>query len=1117
MPDVTQISHSSPAADAGDGDPLPDSAGGDRYTVLCELARGGLGRVLAASDDLLGRDVALKHVLAPSPEAHARFEREARLTARLQHAGVVPVYDAGRLPNGEPFYVMKKVEGRSLAELIAAAARFEDRLGLLPRVQAVIETVAYAHSCGVIHRDLKPSNVIVSDYGETVVVDWGLAKDLAEAEDVAPVPIEAPEATGNAPAALTQIGRVLGTPEFMPPEQAEGRPVDERADVYALGAILYNVLTGEQPYAHTTSGALEKVRRAAPPPVRARVPGVPDDLAAIVEKAMARSPSSRYAAAGELAQDLRRFLDGQLVHAHRYPASALALRWLRRHRAPVLVAVVLLAALIASAVAGVRGILAERNAALEARNTAVQARRTVEARENALVLLQAQRSLGEEPTAALAWLKRFRPSSDQAWLGAAVAEEAVALGVARHIFPFSPPAQTVAVSPVQPLMAAGQSDGTLSVYDVDSGRRTRVGSHGGAVTDVAFSPQRGLLAAGDSHGEIRIWSTDGQQRAQLRLEGGAVSRLLYSPDGRTLAVVSDRSDVTMIDTSGPRPTVQLAFPIGGRSSGLVFCPVSATLVLTTTAGKVLVLDRDARQPRALRDTHPDARLLCLTDGARFVSAGVDGIVKLWNVRGGAPRLLGRHEDWVTSIAASPDGRLVATGSGDDTIHLMSTGGGPTRVLRGHGDTVRGLTFSAGGEHLASVSYDSSVRIWDVASGETLREFRAPTRLGATRLQFTSDGRQLVASGLHEARVWPADGLPANVKAAHGSVVADLGWSPDSRLLASGSRDQTVRTWDIHTGATWTSALLGDWILMVRFRDARSLIVGTRHKGTELVELGTGRRRQLTAPDSVHEQSFVGPERFAYPEAGPGGTMVVRRLDSAQKVTLAGLTPQPINDLSFTRDGQRVVVATEDGLVGTWSTATGQVLARHQVGESVLEVAVAPDGNRAALFTAHNRLLRWDLDRDQLVEVPTDHVRGERLFFRRDGRTLIYMAWDGTLRIVDAVSFASQVLHGHRVRIIEMVHSQSQPNLVATSDFNGFFRLWNLDTGQSAVLHARTGTIENMAFSPDGKYLATSGEDARIRLWDLTTLPLGQLRPKPQSWLADRTTAVVDERQGLHTP
>src|SRR5690242_6248607 len=206
------------------------------------------------------------------------------LTARLQHPGIVPIYDAGRWPNGEGYYAMRLIEGQPLSDLIAACGSLDERLALLPKVVAVAEAVAYAHTQRVIHRDLKPRNIVVGAFGEVMVVDWGLAKDLTQSEATPPEGVPVVDVARE-----THVGEVMGTPAYMPPEQASGGRVDERADVYALGAVLYSVLTGAAPFAGTSSAeVLRQVQQKTPEPVEQRQPGVPRDLAAIVDKAMRR-------------------------------------------------------------------------------------------------------------------------------------------------------------------------------------------------------------------------------------------------------------------------------------------------------------------------------------------------------------------------------------------------------------------------------------------------------------------------------------------------------------------------------------------------------------------------------------------------------------------------------------------------------------------------------------------------------------------------------------------------------------------------------------------------------------------------------------------------------------
>jgi serine/threonine-protein kinase len=327
------------------------AAGPTRYRPLWRHAQGGLGEVFVAQDEELHREVALKRIqsrYAGLAESRRRFLLEAEITGRLEHPGVVPVHGLVQDEHGEPYYAMRFIQGESLDDALRRFHEADRRPGrdegerrlelrqLLGRFVAVCNTIAYAHSRGILHRDLKPGNIMLGKYGETLVVDWGLAKTLPRAAaaraggEETPLPISGAEATG------TQMGRALGTPVYMSPEQAAGRwdVVRETSDIYSLGATLYALLTGQPPVqGGDAKEVMDKVRRgvvAAPRQVNPRVSAALD---AVCRKAMAREPERRYATALELAQEVERWLADEPVRAYREPRLARLARWGRRHRA----------------------------------------------------------------------------------------------------------------------------------------------------------------------------------------------------------------------------------------------------------------------------------------------------------------------------------------------------------------------------------------------------------------------------------------------------------------------------------------------------------------------------------------------------------------------------------------------------------------------------------------------------------------------------------------------------------------------------------------------------------------------------------------------------------------
>ncbi len=363
------------------------TSNGQRFRVLRPHARGGLGAVFVALDAELNREVALKQILdhhADDPISRERFLIEAAITGGLEHPGIVPVYGLGTYGNGRPFYAMRFVRGDSLKEAVDTfhsdgslkadpGRRSLELRKLLRRFTDVCDAIDYAHSRGVLHRDIKPGNVIVGKHGETLVVDWGLAKVVGKAEPNSGERSLVPSSSSGT--SKTLPGMALGTPAYMSPEQAAGDldALGPRSDVYSLGATLYCLLTGSPPFTESDIGAvLHAVRQGKFPPPRVLDASLSPSLEAICLKAMATAPNERYPSCRALTDDLERWMADEPVSAYREPWSEHLRRWMRHRRTAVAAAAAALLVALAG-LAAVVAVQARANDRLKAKNDALAA------------------------------------------------------------------------------------------------------------------------------------------------------------------------------------------------------------------------------------------------------------------------------------------------------------------------------------------------------------------------------------------------------------------------------------------------------------------------------------------------------------------------------------------------------------------------------------------------------------------------------------------------------------------------------------------------------------------------------------------------------------------------
>ncbi len=1065
----------------------------DAYAVGSEVGQGGIGRVLQARDRRLDRPVAIKELLVLNARQEQRFVREALLTARLQHPAIVPIYEAGRWPDGEPFYAMKLVSGRSLAELIAERASFAQRLSLLPHVLAVAQAVAYAHSRQIIHRDLKPANVLVGEFGETVVIDWGLAKDLAEQD---PVAEEAPRSGAEG---LTIHGAVVGTPSYMPPEQAAGAAVDERADVYALGAMLYHVLAAVPPYHEVPWERLLRAIAEAPPrPVEQFAPQLSDELAAVVNKAMARDPADRYRTAKEMADDLERFQAGQIVAAHTYSARQLLRRYWRRNRSALsvaaaaigLVALVVLAAFVRTDRER-RFAQDQERAAVEARHAAEEAGMQAMARADGMTLLQAQDALRRDPNQALAWLKTLSPGFADATRVRRIAADAQARGISRAFHGHTEYINRLAVSADGARFVTASDDKTVRVWELATGRSLVLAGHGDEVWNAQFSASGAEVATLSKDGTLRTWdASTGAQRSTIPLPA-LTRQLVVRPDGALLGGHTD-DNVAWILRPGASVIELLSTP-EERPRWTHLSRDGRRLIVQPEVDEAYVADVDGREKRRIPGTSGASGRWFLDDHGDVALHLSAESSTLWDLSS-----MTRHALDVTSLARRPvfssRGDRVAFAVGAD-IHVYDPRSGAlVRRLVGHEGPVQMTGFSSDDRRLVSGAVDRTVRTWDLESGQS--EVHAGFEGVVSEVELLADRRSILAvSTFGEVRLFEPR-RAGQVVTDHGAPATGLALSNDGRSASIDDRGR-LRICELGGREVAEHATPpAPRIALVAAPDGRSFAGVAR----AWVTVADGRYPDREAPrGTLLLGSFdaVAPRQVELPAAAldlawiaDGSAVVValvdgtvRRIGRAGDVTEIDRFAAPATSVAVSADGKWVAAGSEDGAVRLTALATGshRELTRHK--ERVTALAFAAGTAWLASGCADHTVRLWRLADGSFRSFDEGGHGVEQAAFAADGRTLILLSGGETqLRRLDVATGEHLTpLAGHLGKLLGFTVGADGRRLL-TLGADGAVRVVDLADGEGRTLAGHTHAVTGAGFAAGGRVIVTLGHEGTVRAW-----------------------------------
>ena len=952
------------------------------YRLDKELGHGGMGVVYKAYDTTLQRTVALKVISSEryiDDDRIRRFVQEARATARLKHPNIVAIYEVGDHP--QHYFTMEYLAGQTLGEKIRQERIVPRRAAMI--LQKVADALHTAHDAGIIHRDIKPSNIMLGADQEPKIMDFGLAKMIDQS--------------------LSCPGKLIGTPAYISPEQAEGRSVGPTSEVYALGATLYEVLTGRPPFeGETYFNILYQVLDNDPVPPRVLNPDIPVELDAICLKCLEKSPARRYANADNLAEDLANFIADRPVRARPATAFTHLRKFASRHCFWCSSAVLLLMLLF---------VVIFFHFYLEKRKL-----QDTQARLAESLLLQ-----GDVLGMAGRWSEAhqsYRAASnllrqtDNAPLPAE-------LGIWDCYRQAPPPVNFfnghssrvhgVAFFPDGRRIVSGSADQTIKIWDIATGECLRtITGHSHRVLAVTISPDGVLIASASADHTIKIWqATDGRLVTTLSNHSGAVNCLQFSSDGRRLLSGSDDRTARIWDLrSGTQ--IQLFKGHKDTVSGVAFTP-DQRYVFTSSWDKTIKMWQ-AATGKALRTftghKHVIRGLALAGDGKTLLSASWDRTARLWNADSGKEiRPLIGHKGRLYCIAISPDGRRVLTGSLDKTM-----------------------------------------RLWDVESGQELQIFRQDSNLYS--IAFSADGTLAVCGGGNGSiYLWSvASEWEPRIFRGHDAPIGSVALALDGRLAATGSDDNTIRIWDIATGQTLQciGGRQGRIHNLIFSDNGKQLIVGGANS-IDIRDVATAARISHLPNEHIGQCNAFSRDKRLVAVGSPSGIItlsdLIRRRQLGRFTIATGADAQA---LAFSPDSSLLAAGSADHDIYIWHLENKKLL-RILTGHtgSIQTLAFSPDGEMLLSGSWDRTLRLWDSERGKTIAIFRRHSDVvATATFSPDGLIALSGSWDGTLRLWDVKRGTElRAFNAHNRRVTSAVFGHAGQKVLSAGD-DRLARLWD---------------------------------------------------------------------------